>query len=408
MRATHNFRTDRRLARKMAAAVVFLGFLGGACASEPPPVPPAKDGGFDPDLGQQPSEAVYAERGPFAVGVTTVEVEPGRDMEIWYPASPASAVGLAPEVYHIRDFLSPELSALLAPNVNPPFVTGAVRALPVSTAGPFPLVLFSHGTMSYRSQSSTLTSHLASWGFVVMSPDYFERGLQSLLGTAPAPAKSNAAITDLAMTAIEAANASGPLAGAIDTSRLFPIGHSAGGFQSTELAGTRTDVQSWIVLSAGVNLTPTIFNPSPKVPAALGNASKNVMWLTGEIDGVAQLPSVENGYRYSAGERKIVVISGAGHNNAVTDICEIGRPEGGLIGLAQSGGLFLPDSVINLAQNGCIVPPNKLSPDVWPITHHFVTAELRYRSGLDPVPVGLGSGVVSAFAPGAVTYRHEE
>ena len=30
MRATHNFRTDRRLARKMAAAVVFLGFLGGA------------------------------------------------------------------------------------------------------------------------------------------------------------------------------------------------------------------------------------------------------------------------------------------------------------------------------------------------------------------------------------------
>ena len=34
---------------------------------------------------------------------------------------------------------------------------------------------------------------------------------------------------------------------------------------------------------------------------------------------------------------------------------------------------------------------------VWPAIDHFVTAELRYRTGLDPEPVGLGSQVVANF-----------
>jgi hypothetical protein len=42
---------------------------------------------------------------------------------------------------------------------------------------------------------------------------------------------------------------------------------------------------------------------------------------------------------------------------------------------------------------------------VWPVVHHFVTAELRFRAGLDPEPVGLGSAVVSQFAV-APTYEH--
>ena len=393
-----------------AAVLTSLALGVAACAPppEPPAVPATKDGGVDPDLATRADEPAYVAPGPFTAGVTTVEIEPGRMMEIWYPAPAGSAAGLSPEVYRIRSFLAPGLAAVLSPSVDPPFETDAYRGLPVAGSGPFPLVLFSHGTMSYRLQSSTLTSHLASWGFVVMSPDYFERGLQALGGTPPAPTRSNAEITDLAMTAIEAADAAGPLAGSIDTSRLFPIGHSAGGSQSTQLAGSRTDVQSWISLSSGVNLTPSIFNPNPTVPAALSNPDKTVMWLTGEIDGVAQLPSVQNAFRYSAGERKLVVIPGAGHNNAVTDICEIGRADGGLIGLALSGGLFLPDFVINLARDGCIVPPNRLSADVWPAVHHFVTAELRYRSGLDTEPVGLGSGVVSTFGTVTPTYLHDE
>jgi hypothetical protein len=46
----------------------------------------------------------------------------------------------------------------------------ADRDLPPATdGGPFPLVLFSHGSVGYRLQSTFLTTHLASGGFVVAS-----------------------------------------------------------------------------------------------------------------------------------------------------------------------------------------------------------------------------------------------
>jgi hypothetical protein len=117
---------------------------------------------------------------------------------------------------------------------------------------------------------------------------------------------------------------------------------------------------------------------------------------------------VRNAYDYSAGEKKLLVIPGAGHNNAFTDLCEVGRSEGGLIGLAQSGGLVLPDFIKNLANDGCVSPPNFVGSQVWPVVNHFVTAELRYRSGLDAQPVGLGSGVANQFGEVQPEYRHAE
>jgi hypothetical protein len=243
---------------------------------------------------------------------------------------------------------------------------------------------------------------------VVASPDYFERGLQSFGGSIPAATKTPAEVTQLVVERLAELNAAGPLSGQIDTSELFPIGHSAGGSQSTQLAGERVDVHSWIALASGANVRPSIQSPNPVVPPALNDPDKTVMWIAGQNDGVAQLPGIEDAYAYSAGEKKLVVIPGAGHNNAFSDLCEIGKAQGGLIGLAMSGGLFLPDFVINLARDGCVSPPNHPSADVWPIAHHFVTAELRYRSGLDPEPVGLGSGVVGEFGTIVPAYSHAE
>ena len=401
-------KTKTRFRLTMATAVCSL--VVAACTAPPlPDKPPLHTGGVNPDTAAQADVAAYAALGPFAVGVTTVEVEPGRQMEVWYPADSSATVGLTPEAYHLRAFISSTLSSILSPTVDPTFQTPAFRGVASAPGANRPLVLFSHGAMGFRLQSTTITTHLASWGFIVVSPDYFERGLQTIAGeTAPAPGRSSADVTQLVMNKANAMNASGDLAGKIDTSRLFPIGHSAGGSQSTALAGSRTDVQSWISMASGVNLTPTIFNQSPTVPVGLANPDKTVMWLGGENDGIAALPGVLNAYDYSAGEKKLVVIPGAGHNNAFGDFCEVGRAEGGLIGLALSGGLTLPDSVINLAQDGCVSPPNYLGPQVWPIVNHFVTAELRYRSGLDPAPVGLGAGVVNQFGGVVPTYRHNE
>lgn len=105
----------------------------------------------------------YARRGPFAVGVTTRMVADPQNaqrllpVEIWYPAS-AQANG--------RDIACDN-------GTSHPFGAhhAAVQDAPAE-AGPFPLLLFSHGNSGLRQQSTFLTTHLASWGFVVAAPDH--------------------------------------------------------------------------------------------------------------------------------------------------------------------------------------------------------------------------------------------
>ncbi len=405
--------TKGRVRLSAVSAMVVLaatGLVAAACAPLPPaPVPPPEhSGGFDPDTAIDPNTAAYAAPGPFAVGVMTVEIDPGRFMEVWYPVDPEDTDGLETDKYYVRDYIAADLDRLLAPSVNPEFDTGAFRDVDPLPGSDRPMVLFSHGFMGFRTQSTRLTTHLASWGMVVASPDYFERGLQSFGGAAPAATRTPAQVTQLVVDKLVELNSAGPLAGQINTSELFPIGHSAGGSQSTALAGDRVDVHSWIALASGVNVTPSPLTPNPRVPAALKDPDKTVMWLAGENDGVAQLSGIRDAYTHTAGEKKLVVIPGAGHNNAFSDLCEIGKDQGGLIGLAMSGGLPLPDFVINLARDGCVSPPNHPSAEVWPVAHHFVTAELRYRSGLDPEPVGLGSSVVAEFPAVGPIYSHAE
>jgi len=363
-----------------------------------PAPPPASTKGPDPDTALRADDPAYVNPGPYAAGVMTVQLEPGRSAEIWYPAPKAATVGKTPDSYHIKDFLSPFLRSLLPVTVDPTFQTIAYRDLPASRSR-FPMVLFSHGFASYRLQSTFLTAHLATWGFVVISPDYLERGIQSLLGTPEAPTRTDGQVAQMAVDEmISLDHGPGPLQGRIDTSRLFPVGHSAGGSESTELAA-RTDVQSWIALSAGIV-------PSTGIPAALKDPNKAALWMVGAQDHVAQPSGVRDAFTSTAGPRKLVVLPGGGHINTMSDICEIAKDQGGVIGLARSTGLPIPDFLATLATDGCTSPPAAPSAQEWPIVRQFVTAELRYRSGLDKSPVGLGSGVVNHLGPIVAEYHH--
>ncbi|MEX0767069.1 MAG: hypothetical protein WD029_01180 [Microthrixaceae bacterium] len=379
----------------VASCALFAGLLMLASACVPAPPTPAT--GLNPNSAPRASEAAYAKHGPFEVGVTTLQMS-DRKVEVWYPVSP-SEIGSAPrDEYFIRDYVSTAFDQLLPPEVNPPFVTDATRAVPASTAGPFPLVLFSHGFASYRTQSTSLTTHLASWGFVVISPDYLERGLRSVLGEPPALTRADTEVADEAITLLRSENLStgGLLEGRIDASSVYPIGHSAGGGTSLRLL-ERPDVHAIIPMASGYSLLSQL-NGSLKLPAG-----KSIAWIGGVRDGIAAISDIRRGFEYTPGERKLIELSGAGHNNAFTDICEIG--EGGVAALALSTGIPIPSSLLALGDNGCKVPPFRDSPDVWPEVRHFLTAELRYRSGLDPQPVGLGDQVLANFDDIA-RYRH--
>lgn len=385
-----------------APVVLVAALILGACvppAQPHPPKPTPYAGGVDPDLAARAGDDAYATAGPYTAGVTTVEIEPGRKAEVWYPAA-APTGSTTPDTYYIRDFLSPLLQFLLPPDVDPPFATDAVRDLPVAAGGPFPVVLFSHGAASFRLQSTFLTTHLASWGFVVVSPDYFERGLQALLGAPPAPTRPDTQVADLAIGKVRAMSSlPGPFEGFAETDRYFPIGHSAGGGTSLALLA-RPDVSFALPMAAGVN------PDSGSVPAVLSDTSKSVFWMGGLQDQVAAISRVRAGFEYTAGPDSLVVIPGAGHNNAFSDICEIAREQGGIVTLAQQAGLPLPDFVITLGRDGCVTPPAFEGPEVWPITRHFVTAALRFAAGLDTEAVGLGSQVTAQFDPAPTEYLH--
>ena len=379
-------RTRGRTATRAAAVIATTCAIALAAACAPLPTPAE---GYDPDLAPRANEAAYAEHGPYEVGVTTIQLS-DRSAEVWYPVDPED-VGEGPrDAYFIKDYLSTAFAALVPAEVNPPYVTDATRAVPASDAGPFPLVLFSHGFASYRTQSTFLTTHLASWGFVVVSPDYLERGLRSVLGEPPATTRADLDVADEAIEAIRSATAddADPLGGVVDASTVYPVGHSAGGSTSIRLL-TREDVTMAVPLAAGLNITsvPNAVNMLP--------ADKAVTWIAAPNDAIASIDDVRRGFDYTAGERKIVEIAGSGHVNAFSDICEIG--DGGVVDLAESIGIPIPAGLLALGDDGCSVPPFKDSLEVWPEVRHFVTAELRYRSGLDAEPVGLGSGVTASF-----------
>jgi hypothetical protein len=134
---------------------------------------------------------------------------------------------------------------------------------------------------------------------------------------------------------------------------------------------------------------------------------ERITWIGGQTDGVASITNVRNGYDYTQGEKKLVELAGGGHNNGFTEICEIGGV--GLIGLVYAVGLqnLLPGFLLNLGGDGCSVPNWEDSPVLWPQVGHFLVAEFRYRSGLDPLPVGLGSQVIADTAlPNVAVYNH--
>ena len=121
--------------------MALVGLSGCGVAVSDPAVDRSVSGAFAP----RDASSV----GPYGVGVTTVAFTDPRgkalEMEIWYPAQTwgTEASGAA------------ERDRMLEPS-----------------GAPYPLVAFSHGSQGIRYQSPFLMEHLASHGFVVVSPDH--------------------------------------------------------------------------------------------------------------------------------------------------------------------------------------------------------------------------------------------
>ncbi len=368
-------RPHRKLAASFAAVVVMLGT---AIVLTPPA-----------GAASRAPNAVFAKAGPYKVGVRTLTIG-DRKTEVWYPTTRRAVGAKAKDRYNIATYLPQALQDLLKrAKIDAPFTTNAYRNVKPVANHRFPLVMFSHGFSGYREQSTFLTTHIASWGFVVSSPDFLERGLTSQLGSPPAVTRTD---DDILNAAVHATRTAFPKL--VKKGKIAIVGHSAGGFTAIRYAA-QPNVLTYIPLSSGPFATQGGEAPTPP--------DKSSMYITGRQDGVATFDRVSSAYATVPAPKRFVVIDGSGHLNAMSDICEIGKGGGGVVALAEQAGIPVPANLKKLGTDGCF-PPALPSKQVQRVTDHFVVAQLRWEFRLEDTPVGLQPNVVKAFLPVEVTY----
>lgn len=171
--------------------------------------------------------------GPYQVGRRVVQINDaarGRALtaDVWYPVEQGVTAPLS--IYQFIPGI--ELASLTA-----------LADAPASAAGPFPMVVYSHGSGGLRYIASWFTEALASHGFVVVAVDHTgNTALDSVTGAStPRPVNALNRVQDVqylitAMLGISA-TAGDPLSGTMDPERIGVTGHSFGGFTTLATAG---------------------------------------------------------------------------------------------------------------------------------------------------------------------------
>ena len=182
---------------------------------------------------QRPDAPFFAERGPYIVGTQDFVIDDAErplDVAIWYPALNPDDLPIVGE--YQENIITIEGEVL--------------RDAPVNLEdGPYPLVVFSHGSRGFRYQSLFLTEHLASQGFIVIAPNHpgntiidsvFDSesfGDNVLVNYALRPLDILRVIDFAETLAAEDAL----FAGMNDLERLAVAGHSFGGYTTLAVSG---------------------------------------------------------------------------------------------------------------------------------------------------------------------------
>jgi predicted dienelactone hydrolase len=346
----------------------------------------------------------YAQPGPFPVGV--VELTGGEvPITVFYPALHDEA-GKLKATYDLRDWLPPAEAAKVA-QAHPFTMEAYAGVAPADPdGGPYPLVVFSHGLAGYRLQSTFLTTHLASWGFVVAAVEHPSRdltaafsdlgALTSSLGAAESP---DVAQVIGAIDQVQAAASAdtGPLAGlAVETTKVGAVGHSAGGFAAYGAAATDPRIVTYVALASPAGGS---FGSTPTTVAPVPPPDKPSMLIAGSADAIAPVARVQAAYDALPSPKTLAVIDGVTHLGFM-DICTVTPPgQPNVLQVAKDAGVAVPDLILRLFADGC--DPKYTAPErAWPAINALTTAQLRGALGLDDPPVVFTQDELDAAFPG--------
>ncbi len=160
---------------------------------------------------------IYSSFGPYRAGVRTVTlVDTSR-------ATPANGVYAgAPDRTLVTDIWYPIVANGFEEVPNAPITP---------TGGPFPLIVRAHGYSGFRKDSHYILRQLASWGYVVIAPDFPLSNLTAPGGPTLADIGNQAGDVSFLIDYMIAEKAvpSSFLFNRVDTDHIGAIGHSLGG-----------------------------------------------------------------------------------------------------------------------------------------------------------------------------------
>lgn len=273
------------------------------------------------------------EFGELPVGVMTLELgdEPGQQpLSVWYPADVDAVAGMATEVYDSSEIIPEAFRALIPESMQGAVETNSYRDAPATEGTVYPVVIYSHGFGANRNVAIFFTSHLASHGFVVASPEHIHRNLPAqAFGTAEfSPEKDQADVVNT-LAALDAA-----FGETVDTTRVGVIGHSAGARTALD-ASANEAVLAAIPLAGGGT-------------APLEAADKPILVVVAELDLTVPTENSLASYDSATGPRTFVNLAQAGHNS-FTDSCPVILAGGGLGALEP----LLGAEQVARAEDGC-------------------------------------------------------
>ena len=294
-----------------------------------------------------------AKPGSYPVGVTTMllvdhsrtDVTTGgpRSLptEIWYPATEDSR-DLPKNKF--SDFFvkarNPKLNGALTlafnielKEIDKTFKNFAVRDARVRD-GVFPLIVFSHGNGGIRSQNAYWCEHIASHGYVVMSPDHTGNSAVTAIGDEvipynnegrPASAVDRPRDLMFLIDTMTQMNSGGDsrFTGKIDIEHIGASGHSFGGYAATAVADMDSRIDA-IAPMAAVNRERTNYTCPAMVLLATEDATIG-------LDGNARIRQY---YEESKGSRYLVELVNGGHYS-FTEMYQVNPHFGDGVGKGQ-------------------------------------------------------------------------
>jgi predicted dienelactone hydrolase len=229
--------------------------------------------------------------GPYAAGVQVIPwtkdsvASPGTprtlNTVIWYPAPAGSGPVTGP-------------------------YQGVLNAPLDPSGGPYPVVLFSHGSCGYAYQSTFLTPLLATRGYIVVAPPHPGNTIFEF----PSCGSSSAQVASFlerpadmmfVLDQILAAGAdpASPFFGLVDGTRVAMTGHSFGGMTTFRVAAADPRITVAVAMA-------------PATPAGASFDLPSLIML-GNADGVVNNPAARTAYTASQEPKLLVEVEHSGH-----------------------------------------------------------------------------------------------